>query len=217
MSEEDFSTMRAAMVSGQLRTNAVTNAGVLKAMETVERQDFVPVDRAALAYVDVPVPLGRGRSLNAPLTTGRLLCEASPTQGQSVLLIGGATGYSVALLADMGVTVVAVEEDEALLATLSSRFAGKPGITIIAGPLTAGHADGSPYDTIIIDGAIEQVPQALWHQVRDGGTIVAGMIDRGVTRLSSGRKSGASGVMRPFLDVDAAHLPGFSSATGFQF
>ncbi len=216
MSKHDFSSMRAAMVSSQLRTNAVTNPAVLKAMETVERQDFVPVDRAALAYVDVPVPLGEGRWLNAPLATGRLLCEADPKVGQTVLVIGGATGYAVALLKEMGVAVVAVEEGS-LAEVLKAHFAGQDGITIVSGPITQGHIDAVPYDAIVIDGAVEQVPQALWDQLKDGGHLVAGINDRGVTRLSSGRKSGASGVMTPFLDVEAAHLPGFARAASFKF
>jgi protein-L-isoaspartate(D-aspartate) O-methyltransferase len=216
MSEHDFSSMRAAMVSGQLRTNAVTNLAVLKAMESVERQDFVPADRAALAYVDVPVPLGEGRSLNAPLATGRLLCEADPQVGQTVLVIGGATGYAVALLKQMGVTVVAVEEGK-LAEHLAAHFAGQDGVTIVSGPLAQGNASAAPYDAIIIDGSVEQVPQTLWDQLKDGGHLVAGINDRGVTRLSSGRKSGASGVMTPFLDVEAAHLPGFAPAASFKF
>ena len=216
MSEHDFSSMRAAMVSGQLRTNAVTNPAVLKAMETVERQDFVPVDRAALSYVDVPVPLGGGRWLNAPLATGRLLCEADPKVGQTVLIIGGAAGYAVALLKEMGVAVVAVEEGS-LAEDLTAHFAGQDGVTIVSGPLTQGHVNAAPYDAIVVDGAVERVPEALWDQLKDGGHLVAGINDRGVTRLSSGRKSGASGVMTPFLDVEAAHLPGFAPAASFKF
>ncbi len=217
MSLHDFSSMRAAMVSSQLRTNAVTNLGVLRAMETVARHDFVPADRAALAYVDVSVPLGRGRSLNPPLATGRLLCEVDPKAKQTVLLIGGATGYATALLVELGVHVVAVEEDAELSRALAARFGGRAGITIVAGPLNEGHAIAAPYDSIIIDGAVERVPQALWDQVTAGGRLVAGIIDRGVTRLCFGRKSGASGVMTPFLDVEAAHLPGFAPVASFQF
>ncbi len=217
MSEHDYPAMRAAMVSGQLRTNAVTNYSVLKAMESVAREDFVPTDRQALAYVDVPIPLGGGRSLNAPLTTGRLLGEAKVRAGQTLLLIGGATGYAAALLVKMNVNVIVIEEDASLCAALTARFDHEDAVTIIAAPLAEGHPGAAPYDAIMIDGAVELVPQSLWDQLKEGGHLVAALVDRGITRLCTGRKSGGSGVMTPFLDVEAARLPGFALPDGFRF
>ena len=217
MSVHEFSAMRASMVSNQLRTNAVTNLSVIRAMETVEREDFVPADRQALAYVDVSVPLTVARSLNAPLTTARLLCESDPKPGDKILLIGAATGYAIALLVNMGVAVVAVEDDVVLEAALRQNFSGQAHVAIISSPLSEGHSAGAPYDAIIIDGAVEQVPQTLWDQLNEGGLIVAGLVDRGVTRLASGRKFAGSGVMKPFMDLNAAVLPGFAAAAGFRF
>ena len=117
MGDLDFSMMRAAMVSNQLRTNNVGDPRIIAAMETVARERFVPVDRAALAYVDVPIPLGNGRALNAPLATARLITESGVKPGEKVLLVGSATGYAAALLAQLGAIVTALEVDDALIAT----------------------------------------------------------------------------------------------------
>ena len=90
-------------------------------------------------------------------------------------------------------------------------------ITIIEGPLEAGHPEGAPYDLIVIDGAVERVPDALVSQVRPGGRVVAGLVDRGVTRLAAGRRSEGGFAMMDFADVDCCLLPGFATPARFIF
>ena len=205
MSEHDFSRMRSAMVSNQLRTNAVTDTAVLAALESVARDRFVPADRAALAYVDIPVPLGEGRSLNAPLITARLLQEAAIKPGQTILLVGAATGYAAALLMALGASVTALESSAALAADARANLG--EGATVVEGPLAAGHAASAPYDAIIIDGAVDQIPASLWEQLREAS----------VTRVVRGVHSGTSHALFPVLDADAAPLPGFEAPKEFRF
>ncbi len=216
MSEHDFSRLRAAMVSNQLRTNAVTDTAILAALDAVERDRFVPADRAALAYVDVPVPLGNGRSLNAPLVTARLIQDAHVGPGSSVLLVGAATGYAAALLARLGCTVTALDSDAALASAARTNLEGA-GVSVVEGPMADGHAAGAPYDVIVIDGAVEAVPASLWDQVKEGGRIVSGWNDRGVSRLVRGMKTGSSTAMIAFLEAEAVALPGFAVPQGFRF
>ena len=116
MTNLDFNHMRQAMVASQLRTTAVNDARVIAAMGAVPRERFVPQESAAIAYIDRAIPLGAGRALNPPMTTGRLLTEAHPKAEDSALVIGGATGYAAALLAELVASVVSLEEDAALLA-----------------------------------------------------------------------------------------------------
>ncbi len=217
MSEQDFTSMRAAMVASQLRTNSVSDPLIVAAMEAVAREDFVPADRVALAYVDVPIPLGAGRFLNPPLVTGRLLVESGVAAGDKVLLIGAATGYAAALLSKLGANVVAVEEDTALSSAASVALNGNANVTVINAPLSEGSAGQGPYDILIIDGAVDHVPQSLWEQLREGGVIAAGLVDRGITRLAIGRRIGQSCTLVPFIDVEASPLPGFELAHAFTF
>jgi protein-L-isoaspartate(D-aspartate) O-methyltransferase len=216
VSEHDFSRLRAAMVSNQLRTNAVTDIAILAALDAVERDRFVPADRAALAYVDVPVPLANGRSLNAPLVTARLIQDAHVEAGSIVLLVGAATGYAAALLARLGCTVTALESDAALAATARTNLEGT-GVAVVEGAMDSGHAASAPYDAIMIDGAVDAVPAALWDQLKEGGRIVSAWNDRGVSRLVRGLKTGGSTAMIPFLEVEAVALPGFAAPQGFKF
>lgn len=217
MTETNFESMRRTMVSNQLRTWAVNDAQVVAAMGLVAREAFVPADRAALAYVDTLVPLGHGRALNTPLATGRLLTALAPQKGEKVLVIGAATGYSAALLGELGASVVAIEEDAALVDVAAKALAGHANIVVVRGPLTEGWAKGAPYDAILIDGAVEHVPDAVKAQLKDGGRLVTGVAERGVTRLAAGRKAGDVLALADFADAEAAPLPGFALPKGFVF
>lgn len=209
--ETDSSAARTAMVASQLRTNAVTDVRVIAAMAKVPREDYLPAADSALAYRDRPVPLGRGREQNAPLATARLLNAAEVVAGDRVLLIGGTSGYTAALLSRLAATVVAVESDAEFLRDSAGN------IEVIEGPLGAGHAAGAPYDAIIIDGAVEQLPAALVEQVKTGGRIVAGVVENGVTRLAVGTRSGGGFALVPFVDMDCVILPGFARPRPFHF
>ncbi len=215
--QPDFAAMRTAMVASQLRTNAVSDARVIAAMASVPRERFVRTDMAPFAYRDSLVSLGDGRSLNLPIATGRLLTEARLLPSDRVLLIGAATGYTAAVLAELVATVIAVESDHALVAIARDALGADDRITIIEGPLEAGHPEGAPYDLIVIDGAVERVPDALVSQVRPGGRVVAGLVDRGVTRLAAGRRSEGGFAMMDFADVDCCLLPGFATPARFIF
>jgi len=213
----DFEAMRTAMVVSQLRPNAVNDPRVVAAMAGVAREKFVPSEAAPLAYRDTAVPLGNGRAANLPIATGRLLTEARLQPGDRVLLIGAATGYTAAVLAGLVGHVVAVESDADLAARARAALAGVAGVELVEGPLEHGHAAGAPYDVIVVDGAVEELPEALVDQVREGGRIVAGLVDRGVTRLAAGRRTGGGFGLVGFADIESVVLPGFARRRGFSF
>ena len=210
MTEQNFSSMRAAMVESQLRTSDVDDPRVIAVMARVPREDFVPAERRAMAYVDRSIPLSSGRALNPPLATGRLLKEAQVEEGDRVLLIGAATGYSAALLAALGAQVTAVEAED------GPQLLGN-GATVVRGPLQAGAPEGAPYDVLFIDGAVEEVPATLVGQLADGARVVTGLVERGVTRLCSGRVvSGILGLVS-LTDLEMVILPGFAAPERFVF
>lgn len=217
MTQQNFTSMRRAMVESQLRTNDVNDVAVIRAILSVPREDYVPEERRATAYIDRAVPLGNGRALNPPLATARLLTEANVEAGQSVLLVGAATGYAAAVLAALGAVVTAVESDAALASTARERLAGLAAVTVVDGPLEAGAAAGGPYDLLFIDGAVETVPDALIAQIKVGGRAVFARADQGVTRLCAGARSAGGFGATVLVDAEAALLPGFASPKGFRF
>jgi protein-L-isoaspartate(D-aspartate) O-methyltransferase len=216
MIEQNFEHMRRAMVASQLRTTGTNDPAVLAAIGEVPRELFVPEERRALAYADALVPLKGGRQLNNPMALGRLLTEARPRKGERAMVVGAATGYAAAILSRLVGPIVAVEQDPELAEAARVALADYP-VTLVEGPLTEGHREGGPYDLILIDGAVETIPQALIDQLVDGGRLAAGTVDRGVTRLSIGRKAGEGFGMAAFSDAAAAVLPEFARPKAFSF
>lgn len=213
LNEGNAAEMRAAMIDSQLRTNEVIDPAIVGAMGAVAREVHVPPALAGVAYMDRAIPLGTGRALNAPLVTGRMLVAAMVRPGMRVLLVGAATGYSAACLALLGADVFALEESAALTALAPAN--GR--IHWIAGPLAGGAPDQGPFDRIIVEGAIDALPQALIDQLVEGGRLITATRDGAVTRLVQGVKTGGTLALRPFADMDVAPLPGFAKPAGFQF
>jgi protein-L-isoaspartate(D-aspartate) O-methyltransferase len=205
------------MVASQLRTNAVSDPRVVAAMASVPRERFVAENRRSLAYVDIAVPLEGGRALCPPMVLGRLLNEARPTAGDHALVVGAATGYAVAVLGSLVASVVALEEDPTLARRAAELLAGDAGVTLVEGRLTEGWAAAAPYDLILVDGAVEQIPPALVAQLAPHGRLAAAIVERGVTRLAVGRKAGGDFAMAAFADAAAPSLPGFEPVAGFHF
>ncbi len=220
MNSPSFETMRAAMVDSQLRTVGVNVPAVVEALRQVPRERFVPQAWARLAYLDEDIALGDGRVVMKPMLLGRLLTEALVQPGERVLLVGAATGYAAAVLAALGATVTAVEENAALAETVRGNLAalGVEGVTVLEGPLTAGAPTGAPYDLLLIEGAVDHLPQALIDQVKEGGRIAAAIVNAaGVSQLSIGRVVAGVAGFAAFADLPVPVLPGFQRVRGFSF
>jgi protein-L-isoaspartate(D-aspartate) O-methyltransferase len=216
MTEQNFEQMRRAMVASQLRTTGVNDPRVVAAMGAVPRERFVPADRTSTAYAETLVPLGNGRHLNTPMALGRLLTEARPSKDDHALVIGAATGYAAAVLARMVSSVVAVEEEPALVAAAKATLEGS-GAKLVEGPLAKGYKRGAPYDLVLIDGAVEAIPDAIVDQLAETGRLVAAILDNGVARISIGRRGGGGFGIVAVADVASAILPGFAKPRGFIF
>jgi protein-L-isoaspartate(D-aspartate) O-methyltransferase len=209
---QDFALARRAMVDSQLRPEGVTDRGVLAAMSSVDRERFVPEAARALAYFDRPLKIAEGRAMMPPAALGRLLSELAPTAGERALVVGSGTGYSAAVLRAIGAEVVALESNEALAAT-----ANASGIETVVGDLAKGWAKGAPYDLLLIDGAVEQVPEALFKQLAPEGRLGGAILDRGIARLVIGRVAGGALGLRSIADADVEILPGFERPRAFTF
>lgn len=217
LSKAQYKAMRDHMIDSQLRTSDVNDLTILAAIARTPREDYVPDDRKDTSYMDRAIPLGEGRSLNPPLTVGRMLVAAELVQSDKVLLIGAATGYTAEILSHLVAEVVAVEESPALAAIAREKLKSRPNVTVLESPLSQGAADYAPYNIIIIDGAVEELPSELIHQLSPEGYAVGGVVDRGVTRLCRGARVGDELSFAPFADMEAVILPGFSKPKVFSF
>lgn len=211
----DFAIQRRTMVDNQIRTVDVTDHGVLEAFLTVGREVFVPAALQDLAYLDRPVDLGGGRRMMQPAQLAKLVQLARPRAGETALVIGGGTGYTAAICAELGARVVLLEEDHELASIATAELAGTPSITVVEGPLTAGAPAEAPFDLVLFDGAVEEMPAAILAQVAEGGRAVyvegvGNAAQATVAVKSSGRIS-----TRAVFNLPGHLLPGFARPAVF--
>jgi protein-L-isoaspartate(D-aspartate) O-methyltransferase len=216
----DFALARRMMVDGQVRTRDVFDTNLLAAMAEVPRERFVPPEQAALAYLDRNIPLTAqgSRCLLQPMVLAHLLQAADIAEGEHVLDVGCATGYTAAVLARLAGTVVALEEDRTL-AAFARRELGElaPQVKLVEGPLQAGWPDLGPYDVIVVEGAAEVIPPALFAQLKDGGRLVTidGVRPGAKAAVYCSVKGEVS--FRSLIEAAAPMLPGFAKPPAFVF
>jgi protein-L-isoaspartate(D-aspartate) O-methyltransferase len=221
----DAVQQRTNMVESQILTSDVTDRRILRAMSDLPRERFVPVDLAALAYMDEAVPLTRPqdgtpqRWLMAPRVLAKLLQLADIDEDCRVLEAGTGTGYGAAVLGKIAKTVVALESDPALAAAARDNLSalGLDGVKVAEGAIPEGCADDGPYDAILLGGAIVEPPAALLDQLKDGGRLVAVVDGSGLGRATIWRRLGRSLDRWAAFDASAPVLPGFQPAPAFVF
>ncbi len=183
------------MIDSQLRTSGVTETNTIARMRAVPREDFVPEGARSVAYMDRAVPLGGGRFLASPLVHGMMLQEAAPRPADNAVLVDGGSGYLAELLRPLVASLKVLTPEEAL-----------------ATPRGGGKAD-----LLLIDGAIEQMPDSLVRRLADDGRVVSGLVQNGVTSIARGRKSGGQVVFLPLAEIGVPRLPEFDKPKGWSF
>lgn len=212
-----YSTRRTMMVDTQVRPSDVTKFPIIDAMLKIPREAYVPADRREAAYMGENLELAPGRVLLEPRTFSKILDGLDIAPGEMVLDIGCGLGYSTAVLAALADTVVALEEDEAMAAEAEAILAreGVVNAVVLSGPLAEGAAKHGPYDVICIEGGVDQVPEALADQLKEGGRIAAIMMDGALGTVKFGTRSGGRVSWRYGFNATAPVLPGFTSARDF--
>lgn len=187
-------TARRAMIESQLRTSGVNEPWVLSAIAAVAREDFIPADHRAHAYIDRAIPLGNGRFATPPLYTGKALGAAEPVKGDKALVVTAGSNYLAEVL-------------RSLVGSLD---------TVDAADAAKGVA-GSGYTLVIVDGAAGEVPQTLVDAMAEGGRIVTGLFNKSVSRLAIGRKTGGAVSFLPLGEMGIPAIPDFAAPKRWSF
>jgi protein-L-isoaspartate(D-aspartate) O-methyltransferase len=214
MSDRKTEALRLQMINSQLRTCDVNDLDLLAAFAAVPRERFVAPAAAAIAYTDCePSSAGpAGRKLLSPRTTGLLLKAADPAKGEKALSVGGGAGYTAALLAAMGLDVVALETDSSAARALSLT-----NVKCVEGALDAPPAGEGPFDVIVLNGAFEVAPDKLIAVLKDGGRLVGLDARSGTKRVVVFERFGEAVSRRETFDAAGDVLPGFARAPSFAF
>ncbi|MDX2289802.1 MAG: protein-L-isoaspartate O-methyltransferase [Hyphomicrobiaceae bacterium] len=219
----DAAVQRKNMVESQVRPSDVTDRRIMRAMLEIPRERFVPISLRSIAYMDEDLQLVAGgpgraaRGLMAPRAFARLIQLAEITPSDVVLDVGCATGYSAAVLARLAETVVAVEQDAEMSEQASRTLTevAVDSVAVVTGELADGYPAEGPYDAIVVEGAVEEIPEALLDQLKDGGRLVAIRILGAVSRAVIVRRIGAQFDEREAFEASAPLLPGFERARYF--
>lgn len=215
----DFVAARRNMVASQLRPNEVNDPAVIAAMGAVPREKFLQPSQRQFAYVDEDLPLGNGRYIMEPLVLAKLLQMAEVQPHEAALVIGAAGGYSAAVMAQLASTVVGLESDPALSTAAARALADLKidNVALVNGPLTAGCPSQAPFDVIFINGAVDDIPEAIKRQLADGGRLITVVRQRGVGRGTLITRTGDAFGVRADFDAATPVLPGFEQKPKFVF
>ena len=220
----NFSDLRRNMVDCQLRPNDITSLRILEAMDQVPRERFVPEVLQSTSYADREIELvsrneSRGpRSMLTPVALASLLEIADIASSDYILDVGCLTGYSSAVLAHLAESVVAVEAVPEMVKKATDLLSDLEivNVAVVEGNLTQGQANQGPYDVILINGAVEQVPSALTDQLKDGGRLVTVVMENGFGRAERFVRTGGVVSSVSLRDLAAPVLSDFSLVPEFS-
>ncbi|WP_270731368.1 protein-L-isoaspartate O-methyltransferase family protein [Shimia sp. Alg240-R146] len=214
----DYTALRTTMVDTQIRPSDVTKYTVIEAMLSVPREAFVPSGQRDAAYVGEHVALEGGRVVLDPRVLAKMLDELDIQNNELVLDIGAGLGYSSAVMARMAEAVIALESDESRAedaqTTLSEQ--GVDNAIVHVGPLTQGAAEHGPYDCVVLQGAVEHLPDDILAQVKEGGRIAVLFVDGALGVVRIGYKIDGEMNWRFAFNASAPVLPGFEKSRAFQ-
>lgn len=216
----DFTLARFNMLEGQIKTNRVTDPYVIEAMGAVPREQFVPTAKQGYAYIDDAIDLGNARALLEPMVFARMLEAAELQKDDIVLDIACATGYSTAVLAKIASTVIGVESNEVFAKEAADKLSALniDNAVIVQAPLPQGYEKQGPYDVIIVNGAIDTVPEQLKQQLNEGGRLLIAQQDNSVLcTISVYTRQGDVFSKRDVLEAGVHNLHDFDVEKGFVF
>jgi protein-L-isoaspartate(D-aspartate) O-methyltransferase len=213
----DYAVARHNMVESQVRPNGITDHRIIDAMAAVRREDFVPAERRAIAYLDEDVLLkagghGEARYLIEPMAFARMVHLASVKPADHVLIVGAGSGYGAMIVSRLAHSVIGLESDIELAAQARNMVADCTNVGIVEGNLGEGHAASGPYDVILIEGRITAIPSSLFAQLNNDGRIVTAIGEGDVSKITVASVNDGHRSERSAFDVSIALLPGFAVA-----
>lgn len=213
----DFAARRTMMVDTQVRPSDVTKYPIIEAMLHVPREEFVPASQREAAYMGENIELGGNRVILDPRTLAKMLDALDIHENDLVLDVGCAHGYSSAVIARLAEAVVAVESDPEMAgeAQESLSRSNADNVVVQVGELVKGAPEHAPFDVIVVQGGVVDLPDGLLEQLKDEGRIAALFMDGALGEVRIGYKIDGQINWRRAFNAGAPILPGFEKQAVF--
>ncbi len=173
----------------EMRQAGITDARVLSALERTPRTHYAPAHLEGLALDDVGLPLAHAQTMTKPSEVARVIVALDPQPNDTVLEIGAGSGFQAAVLSQLAHKVVTLERWRDLAADARARFGTARLMRTFAHVADGleGWTYDAPYDRIVVNAAMEDLPLALLDQLQAGGVLLAPLGDR-LIRYRNGRR-----------------------------
>ncbi len=202
--QEKYDEQRQRMVRDQILARGIVDSATLRAMRTVPRHEFVPIEYAHLAYEDTPLPIGQGQTISQPFIVALMTQVIGPRRGQRVLEVGTGSGYQAAVLAEIVDSVFSIEIVPELAHSSAERLRhlGYGNVVVRQGDGYLGWVEHAPFDAILVTAAADEIPVPLTQQLAQGGVMVIPVgPPEFVQELTLVRKQGAGVTTQTLIPV----------------
>ena len=213
----DYKMRRQIMVDTQVRPSDVTKFSIIDALLNVPREKFVPDGKREAAYIGENLGIGPSRVILEPRTLAKLLDILDIKNNELVLDIGSGLGYSSAVISRMAELVIAVEQDKGFATEAEEILSevGADNVVVQVNKLEDGAPQHGPYDVIILQGGVEEIPLSILNQLKNGGRIGAIFIEEGLGTARIGYKLNSKITWRYSFNAAAPILEGFLKQRDF--
>ena len=215
----DSHLLNKKMVEGQIKPIGGMQKNILDAFNSINRDDFVPLNLKDNSFSERNLFLKRDRFVLKANLLAKIISALNISNEENVLVIGSSTGYSSAVISRIAETVISIEEDKELLdfSEEAVRKNGIDNVVFINNAMKEGCSEQGPFNAIIIEGAIDEVPPKILNQLDHNGRLIAMINDNGISNAIEYQKKNNTFTERFLFNCSAPKLKSFDKRKSFSF
>ena len=207
------------MVNGQIKPINGMTEKLVSIFNSLNRECFMPEEFKESAYVEKNFALSNHRIILKPEIVAKIALHIDLKENENVLILGSTTGYLTAVLSLIAETVIVVEEDNNYIKSseLATKENNLNNIIYINKSISNGCIEQSPFNAIIIEGAVDHVPQKLLNQLENDGRLIAILSENGLCNAKKFTRKETMFYSQQLFPCSLPVLPSFKEKNIFSF
>ena len=212
-------TLNKNMIEGQIKPINGMSEELLSIFYSLDRNDFMPETVKEMSYIEKNIILENERTILKPSLIAQIALSINLKANENVLILGATTGYLSAILSHQAETVIVVEENERLLSNSENAIKKNSlnNVVFIKNEIVKGYNEQSPFNAIIIEGAIQEVPNNILNQLDKGGRLFAIVQEEEICSAKLFKKNGNSISEQKLFNCKMPVLSMFMKKNSFSF